>query len=325
MVVKTPVTTYHGRRLLYGLLLASLMDTSGALTYGDDSMNRVYGTEPRIYERGPQKTPVPLRKPPTASPSPSDRERARKPTTPAHDVKVERPQAVQPSKAIESTSLLQSGPTVAEVVTPTGPLVVGRVTYHGPVPAPLQIQVDRDNEVCGQTKTVTQLAVDAVSHGVRDAIVHVGVGQEMVDNSPVKVSVIQNDHCAFFPRVAAVLAGSESEIRNNDPVMHNTNMALNNRTVLNVALVAGGTPIRKPLKKEGLHIIKCNVHKFMQAFRYVFSDPYFDQTNDVGQFHIQGLPPGLHAISVWHETLGVLHKEVEVPTRGTVTVDFEYK
>jgi hypothetical protein len=102
-------------------------------------------------------------------------------------------------------------------------------------------------------------------------------------------------------------------------------MALNNRTVLNVALVAGGTPIRKPLKKEGLHIIKCNVHKFMQAYRYVFSDPFFNQTNETGQFRITGLPPGLHAVSVWHETLGVLHKEVEVPARGTVTVDFEYK
>ena len=50
----------------------------------------------------------------------------------------------------------------------------------------------------------------------------------------------------------------------------------------------------------------------MQAYRYVFSDPFFDQTNETGQFRIQGLSSGLQAVSVWHETLGVLQKEIQV-------------
>jgi plastocyanin len=204
-------------------------------------------------------------------------------------------------------------------------LVVGRVIYRGSVPAPIQVQVDRDNEVCGQVAMITTLSVDPATHGVRNAIVHIGLGSETVDDVPVQVSVVENKHCAFYPRVAALRAGGETQISNADPVMHNTNMTINSRTVLNVALVAGGTPIRKPLKKEGLHLIKCNVHKFMQAYRYVFSDPFFDQTNETGQFRIMGLPPGLHAMSVWHETLGVLHKEIQVPARGTVAVDFEFK
>lgn len=147
----------------------------------------------------------------------------------------------------------------------------------------------------------------------------------MADNVPAKVSVLRNEHCAFYPRVVAVSAGAEMEIRNSDPLMHNTNISLNNRTVLNVALVAGGAHVRKRLKMEGLHLVKCNVHKFMQAYRHVFSDPFFDQTNETGQFRIQGLSPGLHTISVWHETLGVLQKEIQVPVRGTVSVDFEFK
>jgi hypothetical protein len=212
-----------------------------------------------------------------------------------------------------------------EAVSATGPVVVGRVMYRGPVPVPIEVLVDRDNEVCGHVMTVTTLSVDAATRGVRDAIVHVGLGAAMADNGPAKVSVLRNEHCAFYPRVAAVLAGAETEIRNSDPLMHNTNILLNNRTVLNVALVPGGAPIRKPLKKEGLHLVKCNVHKFMQAYRYVFSDPFFDQTNETGQFRIQGLSPGSHTVSVWHETLGVLQKEIQVPVRGTVTIDFEFK
>ncbi len=212
-----------------------------------------------------------------------------------------------------------------EAVSATGPVVVGRVMYRGPVPAPIEVPVDRDIEVCGHVMTLTTLSVDAATRGVRDAIVHVGLGAAMADNVPTKVAVLQNEHCAFSPRVAAVRAGAETEIRNSDPLMHNTNIVLNNHTVLNVALVPGGVPIRKPLKKEGLHLIKCNVHKFMQAYRYVFSDPFFDQTNETGQFRIQGLLPGLHTISVWHETLGALQQEIQVPVRGTVSVDFEFK
>jgi phage terminase small subunit len=95
-------------------------------------------------------------------------------------------------------------------------------------------------------------------------------------------------------------------------------------TVLNVAMVAGGPTIKKSVKRSGLYLLKCNVHKFMQAYRLVFDDSHFDQTTETGQFSITGASPGLHRITVWHETLGLLEKEVLVPVRGTVVVDLEY-
>jgi len=212
-----------------------------------------------------------------------------------------------------------------EEMSPEGPVVLGRVLYRGPVPQPVQVEVTRDSELCGQIMTVTTLAVDPITHGVRDAIVHAGGGTEPVSVSPNQGSLVQNRRCVFFPRVAALRTGTQAEITNEDPVMHNTNITLESRTVLNVALVAGGNPIRKPLKKEGLHLVTCNVHKFMQAYRYVFNHPFFDQTSETGQFRILRLSPGPHTISVWHETLGVLHKEIRVPAGGIVTVDFEFK
>jgi hypothetical protein len=62
----------------------------------------------------------------------------------------------------------------------------------------------------------------------------------------------------------------------------------------------------------------------MQAHRMLFDDPYFDQTTEAGQYAITGVSPGLHRITVWHETLGLQEKEVLVPARGTVVVDLEY-
>ncbi len=217
-------------------------------------------------------------------------------------------------------------PTIRnEAASSAGPVVVGRVSYRGPVPTPIEVPVDRDSEVCGQMVTVATVSVDAATHGVRDAIVHIDSGQGMADNGLRQVSVVQNRRCMFYPRVAALRVGAEAEIRNDDPVMHNTNMSLHNGTVLNVALVPGGGPVKKTLKRQGAHVVKCNVHKFMQAYRHVFSDPFFDQTNDSGQFRIQGLSPGPHTVSVWHETLGELYKEIHVPSGGTLTVDFEFK
>jgi plastocyanin len=189
------------------------------------------------------------------------------------------------------------------------------------------MQVNRDTDVCGVTVSTASLSVDAATHGLRNAVVHVELAVSEVSARTVAPTpaVVRNKECRFHPHVAAAQVGDDVQIFNDDPVMHNTNIIVENSTALNVAMVAGGNPIKKRLKKSGLHLVKCNVHKFMQAYRVVFDDPYFDQTTETGQFSITGVSPGSHRISVWHETLGVMEKEVQVPARGTVVVDLEYK
>ena len=310
------------------LLVASLVLAAEGLRSGllaSDVIRPFSDEEQPTREPESWKSLAPARRPADSFSSPSERSRWNKlVSSPQRNRGLEKGVEAQSTKPAEPTTRGTDG-SENQVANATGPVIVGRVLYHGTVPPPTQEQVTRDVEVCGPTINVVPLSVNPTTHGVRDAIVHVGVGQEAMHDVPVQVSVVKNHRCAFYPRVAALQAGAQTEISNDDPLMHNTNISVNARTVLNVALVAGGNPIRKPLKMEGLHLIKCNIHKFMNAYRYVFSDPYFDQTNDSGQFLIQGVPPGLHAMSVRHETLGVLHKEIQVPVRGTVTVDFEFK
>ncbi len=228
---------------------------------------------------------------------------------------------VQPSAAPQNAGLS------AGSVSVQGPVIVGRVLYKGSVPAPVQVEVNRDPDICGATMTTMPISVDPATHGLRNAIVHVesGSGTMPVEGVAQTPAIVRNKQCRFFPHVGAMQAGNDAEIINDDPVMHNTNMTFANRTVLNVAVVAGGSPIKKPMKKAGLHVVKCNVHKFMQAYRMVFDDPFFDQTTEAGQFRIVGVAPGMQTLTVWHETLGILQKEVQVPARGTVVVEFEYK
>ena len=192
---------------------------------------------------------------------------------------------------------------------------------------PTQIEVDRDQDVCGETMSMAVLSVDAATYGLQNAVVHVvaGAGQVSAAGFVSAPVIVRNRQCRFLPHVAAAQVGSETGTFNDDRLMHSTNITVANSTVFNVAMVAGGLPIKRRLKKAGLQMMKCNVHKFMQAYRMVFDDPYFDQTTETGQFSIAGVSPGLHRITVWHETLGLMEKELQVPAQGTVVVDLEYK
>ena len=239
---------------------------------------------------------------------------------------VAEPLAESPAPAVSRPGS-EAPPAGSSFPRSAGPVIVGRVLYRGPVPAPTQIEVNRDPDVCGATMLMASLSVDAATHGLQNAVVHVepGAGEVSAGIFTATLVVVRNKQCRFHPHVAASQVGNEMETINDDPMMHNTNITVGNSTVLNVAMVAGGPPIKKPLKRSGLYVVKCNVHKFMHAYREVFDDPYFDQTGEAGQFSITGVSPGSHTISVWHETLGVLQKEVQVPARGTVVVDLEYK
>lgn len=41
-------------------------------------------------------------------------------------------------------------------------------------------------------------------------------------------------------------------------------------------------------------------------------------------FAFAGVPPGKHEISLWHETLVELTKQVTVPPQGELSVTFQY-
>jgi plastocyanin len=244
-------------------------------------------------------------------------------------------EVVPPVAELEPLAAAPAVPQPGSVVPPmgqelsesAGPVIVGRVLYRGPVPAPTQVEVDRDQDVCGTTISIVPLSVDTATHGLRNAVVHVepGEGDGPGGRPAAPPVIVRNRQCRFHPHVSVAQVGNEMGTVNDDPVMHNTHITVANSTVLNVAMAAGGRPIKKQLKKAGLQMIKCNVHKFMQAYRMVFDDPYFDQTTEDGQFTISGVSPGLHTLSVWHETLGVRQKDVQVPVRGMVVVDLEYK
>ena len=217
--------------------------------------------------------------------------------------------------------------TDSGLTAPTGATIVGRVIFRGTVPPPQVIPVTRNQETCGASQTIQPMIVDPASGGVKDTVVslvlHDGSVRPATDQ-PSTIPTVTNRACAFHPRVGMAKTGDILETRNEDPVMHNTHIYADNRTFLNVALVAGGKPVQKKVRSPGLMKVTCDAHPFMHGFVMVIDHDFVATTDVLGRFSIAGVPPGKHEISLWHETLGALTKQVTVPPQGQLSVTFQY-
>ena len=207
---------------------------------------------------------------------------------------------------------------------PTGATLTGKVIFRGTVPLPEVATVTRDPEICGATRILQPLLVQPGTHGVQHAVVSL-VGEHRPPLSdPPEATEITNDHCAFSPHVNTLRVGHLLEVSNRDPLLHNTHITLKAHTFFNVAMVAGGKPIKKKVKQPGLYHVLCDVHRFMQGYVVAFDHPYYTVTQANGDFRLVGLLPGRQQIRVWHETLGILQREVMVPAQGEISLTLEF-
>lgn len=201
--------------------------------------------------------------------------------------------------------------------------VRGQITLRGQAPAPDRVTVLRDSAFCGEAVPNESLVVDRSSNAVAAVVVSlegVTVGKPFPEERRL---ALENRACRFSPRVKAVQAGSQLEISNADPVLHNTHIHKSDTTFLNIALPPGGKTIRKPLTEPGRLDVRCDAHRFMQATIHVFAHPYFTVTDSAGKFELTEVPPGTYRLRVWHETLGVREKTVTVPAQGQTVVNLE--
>ena len=76
--------------------------------------------------------------------------------------------------------------------------------------------------------------------------------------------------------------------------------------------------MREPLDDVGLVHINCNVrHTWMHAYVYVADNPYHGVTGADGRLVLEDVPVGRYTLSVWHEMLGSVDREVSVSSGQT--------
>lgn len=231
-------------------------------------------------------------------------------------------------------TLVSASPTAASagaeaVVTGTGwGTLTGRFIYAGTPGDPQALVVDKDLEVCGKggMKLLDRaLLVDASSKGVANVVVFARKTARVKNPAPDVPLVFDQKNCEFLTPVFAARVGQPVDVRNSDPIGHNTNIA---GTSFNQLIPAAGSTIYKATAETGVPtMVTCNIHPWMKAYAVFRKDGYVAVTAADGTFTIPDLPAGEPIeFQVWHERsggLGLSRPDLKWSGKGRFTVTLE--
>lgn len=193
----------------------------------------------------------------------------------------------------------------------TGGEIAGTIKLKGDAPARLIHKVIHDPEFCGETVSDDTYLVNPSTHALQNVVISVE-GISRGKKPDLSTLELNNLKCRFQPRTLAAMVGDSYEVKNSDPVLHNTHLKQDDVTILNVAMPAAGKKIKKPMNQAGIINVRCDAHSFMKGNILVFDHPYFAVTDQEGSFRITDIPPGIYKLKIWHEGTPVKEREVSI-------------
>jgi hypothetical protein len=188
----------------------------------------------------------------------------------------------------------------------------GRIVYGGTAPTFKAIEATKDVEVCGKHEIPDEELLIGKDGGIANAVVMLrtkGVKAPPSAGEAAKSVVLDNKDCRFLPHVQIVLTSQEVELKNSDPIGHNSKVDPLLNPGINPILPAGGEPVvYKFAQAEALPVkVGCNIHPWMGAWLVVRSDPFAAVTDADGKFTIKDLPVGKELeFGLWQENSGYL-------------------
>lgn len=193
----------------------------------------------------------------------------------------------------------------ADVAAATGTgwaTLKGRFTYAGSVGEPKPLIVDKDTEVCskgGMKLFDRSLLVDPSSKGLANVVVFARKTTRVKNPVPDTPLVFDQKNCEFLSPVFAARVGQPVDVRNSDPIGHNTNIA---GSSFNQLIPAGAGTVYKPDSETGMPtMVTCNIHPWMKAYVIFRKDGYVAVSATDGSFAIPDLPAGEPLeFQVWH-------------------------
>lgn len=190
-----------------------------------------------------------------------------------------------------------------------------------------KMTITKDNKHCGSVKVSPRLTLGKGNAVANAFIILDGISEGKAMPSGMK-HVLNQYKCEYSPHALLVPLGSQLEIVNSDPILHNVHAYEEKsgaRSVFNIAQPIKGlrTMVKQQqLNKPGFVVATCDAgHPWMSATILVTGHPYCALTDARGNFEINGVPPGTYKIKMWHEGVAVTNKIME---HGKVTkYDFE--
>jgi plastocyanin len=206
--------------------------------------------------------------------------------------------------------------------------ITGSVVYTGTVPnlKPLSVAAE---PICAKKHATipNEALVLGTGNTMGNVMVHVVSGLPAGKSWPAPTSPVtmDQDGCQYKPHVMGIMVGQPFKVLNSDGILHNVHALPKVNQSFNMAM----PPTRKEAdhtfgKEEGMFVIKCDVHPWMQSYMGVFSHPFFAVTGPDGKFTIANLPAGTYEIEAWHEKLGTQKATVTVGASDTKTASFKF-
>ena len=182
----------------------------------------------------------------------------------------------------------------------------GRFVFAGAAPEAKPLVVDKDTEVCsmgGMKLLDRSVLVDASSKGLANVVVFARKTSRVKTAAAEAPAVFDQKNCEFLSPVFAARVGQQVDVRNSDPIGHNTNIA---GSSFNQLIPAGQGTAYKPDAETGMPtMVTCNIHPWMKAYAVFRKDGYVAVSAADGSFSISDLPAGeTIEFQVWHERSG---------------------
>ena len=206
-----------------------------------------------------------------------------------------------------------------------GGTISGTVKLDGAAPAPKQIEISKDKEVCGLKPHFDQSLMVGSGGGIQFAVVSLTDAKGPTTPETVK---FDQQGCQYVPHVLAFPVGSTVQVVNSDGILHNIHTYSEKNPSFNMAQPKFKKVITvqpDQLKEPELIKVTCDAHGWMKGWWFVAGNPYYAVTDDSGNYTIKDVPPGDYTIQVWQEKLGTSDQKVSVKAGATATADFALK
>lgn len=241
-------------------------------------------------------------------------------------------QALRIALSDENAADGDAGGAAASTGTGWG-ILTGRFVFVGTPPDAKQLIVDKDTAVCtaeGRKLFDQSLKVDASTGGLANVVVFARkVGRVKERELSAEPLLFDQKACEFLSPVFAARVGQPIDVRNSDPIGHNTNVS---GTSFNQLIPAGEGTLFTPARETGMPtMVTCNIHPWMKAYAVFREDGYVAVSAADGTFSIPDLPAGEEVeLQVWHErstgpngALAADRADLDWSSKGrfTVTID----
>jgi len=206
--------------------------------------------------------------------------------------------------------------------TAWGGTIKGTVRFTGAAVEQKKLPVTVDQSVCGKEKEAGDIVLSP-EKGIRNVVVSLQTpppGAQWPGSLPK--GQMDQEQCAFVPRVVVVPTGGTVEFLNTDRLLHNLHSNSTGNPTFNRTQPRGRT-IPIVFTKPEIIRVDCDLHPWMRAWVVVAEHPFYAVTNDQGEFILDHVPAGEYTLQLWQESLGMATKDVSVRDEAITTVTVE--